>query len=353
MKLLVTSFWFFSCDLLYVEAEVDENGHFRGLGPVNGDPNDEYYYMQKAYLEAISVPEAWGILDSTPKRTPVTIAVIDDGIEATHPDLKGTVIKGYNVVDKNDDTSPRGEHGTSMAGIIGAIRNNKIGMAGILDNVRILPIFDGEKPTIPTLEDAFTYLINERKDDVKIILMTEGSDSKSSQALTDKILEANAAGMLVVVTAGNKHHDLDINPDFPCSFGRSPADGVLCVAATSRTKMRLTVESNFGSAVDIAAPGNKIFETVIKGQYATAKGTSEAAAIVAGIAGMLYSLEPSLKTKLTPAYIKSIIKDTATQGLKDSKGVKTMPFGRVNAAAAVKKILGEKEGLSFHSDSVS
>ncbi|EEQ97195.1 hypothetical protein Pmar_PMAR008431 [Perkinsus marinus ATCC 50983] len=99
MKLLVTSFWFFSCDLLYVKAEVDESGHFRGLGPVNGDPNDKYYHMQKAYLEAISVPEAWDIVDSGPKRTPVTIAVIDDGIEATHPDLKDIVIKGYNVVD--------------------------------------------------------------------------------------------------------------------------------------------------------------------------------------------------------------------------------------------------------------
>ncbi|EER07921.1 hypothetical protein Pmar_PMAR009009, partial [Perkinsus marinus ATCC 50983] len=79
------------------------------------------------------------------------------------------------------------------------------------------------------------------------------------------------------------------------------------------------------------------------GKYATAKGTSAAAAIVAGIAGMLYSLEPSLKAKLTPTYIKSIIKDTATQGVKDSKGEKTLPFGRVNAAAAVNKILERKK----------
>ncbi|EER20085.1 subtilisin, putative [Perkinsus marinus ATCC 50983] len=117
MKLLLTPFWFFSCNLLYVEAEVGQNGNVQ--------------------FEAISIPEAWGILDSTPKRTLVTIAVIDDGIEATHPDLKGTVIQGYNVVDKNDDTSPRGYHGTQMAGIVGAIRNNKIGMAGILDTAHI------------------------------------------------------------------------------------------------------------------------------------------------------------------------------------------------------------------------
>ncbi|EER08803.1 subtilisin, putative, partial [Perkinsus marinus ATCC 50983] len=64
--------------------------------------------------------------------TQVTIAVIDDGIEASHPDLKGVVIEGYNVVDKNSNTSPRGPHGTLMAGVIGAIRNNRIGIAGIL-----------------------------------------------------------------------------------------------------------------------------------------------------------------------------------------------------------------------------
>ncbi|EER06666.1 subtilisin, putative [Perkinsus marinus ATCC 50983] len=173
--------------------------------------------------------------------------------------------------------------------------------------------------------------------------MTEGSDSRRSQLVTDKIQEANAAGMLVVVTAGDVHLDLDKNPYFPCTFGRSPDDGVLCVAETYGPKMQLMIESNFGSAVDIAAPGNEIFTTDLKGGYTRVSGTSDAAAIVASIAGMLYSLEPSLKTKLTPAYIKSIIKDTATKGVKDSEGKKTLSFGRVNAAAAVNKILGRKK----------
>ncbi|EER10308.1 Thermophilic serine proteinase precursor, putative, partial [Perkinsus marinus ATCC 50983] len=250
---------------------------------------------------------------------------------------------GYNVVDKNDDTSPRGGHGTTMAGIVGAIRNNKIGMAGILDRVRILPIVTGATSTFGTLTDAFTYLINEKKDDVKVILMTDGTAESSSRAVTDKILEATAAGMLVVVAAGNRHLDLDITPYFPCSFGRSPADGVLCVAATYGTKLQLVGISNFGLAVDIAAPGSEIVVTHLGDKYATVTGTSGASAIVAGIAGLLYTLEPSAKTKLTPAYIKSIIRDTATAGVKDSKGEKTLPFGRVNAAAAVNKILGRKK----------
>ncbi|EER07816.1 thermitase, putative [Perkinsus marinus ATCC 50983] len=289
MKLVVRSFRFLSCDLLYVEAEVGENRDFRGLGPVNGNLNDEFYFRQKDYLEAISIPDAWGILDSTAKRTPVTIAIIDEGIEATHPDLKGTVIKGYNVVDNSDDTSPRGPHGTETAGIVGAIRNNKIGIAGVLDSVRILPIFDGEDVTYSAIEDAFTYLINKWKGDVRVILMTEGSDKGSSQAVTDEVREATAAGMLVVVAAGNVHLDLDKAPYFPCPFGRSPTDGVLCVAATYGLNMQLMGESNFGLAVDIAAPGYNIVTTFLEGVYGIMSETSSSAAIVAGTARNSYS----------------------------------------------------------------
>ncbi|EER17888.1 subtilisin, putative [Perkinsus marinus ATCC 50983] len=173
--------------------------------------------------------------------------------------------------------------------------------------------------------------------------MTEGSYSNGSQAVTDKILEAIAAGMLVVVTAGNAQLDLDISPFFPCSLGRSLTDGMLCVAATYGTKMQLMDESNFGSAVDIAAPGSETVVTSLNGTYGIGEGTSGAAAIVAGIAGMLYSLEPSLKVKLTPGYVKSIIMNTTTEDVKDSKGEKTLSFGRVDAAAAVNTILGRKK----------
>ncbi|EER07451.1 thermitase, putative [Perkinsus marinus ATCC 50983] len=333
----MATFYFVPYGLIYVVVAVVGSDHFRGIDPVNGDPNDKYYPHQKAYLEAISVPKAWNILDSTSKRTPVTIAVIDDGVQADHPDLQGVVTEGYNVIDKNADTHPRGPHGTMMAGILGAIRNNKIGIAGIADHLRVMPIYVGDKASSRAMTDAFTYLISKRPD-VKVIVCGQGSKTYYQSELK-KILEAVSAGMLVVVVAGNDHLDLDIEEYFPCSLRGPYSDGVICVAATNGTRMQLDDESNFGSAVDVAAPGYQILGTTPTGTYSKGTGTCGATGIIAGIAGMLYSLEPSQHAKLTPAYIRNIIKNTATRGVIDSKGEKFLTFGRVNAEAAVREVL--------------
>ncbi|EER00759.1 major intracellular serine protease precursor, putative [Perkinsus marinus ATCC 50983] len=229
-----------------------------------------------------------------------------------------------------------------MAGIIGAIRNNKIGIAGILNDVRILPISTGHAPGQLRAIEAFEYLMREMRGDVKVVLFALGRE-EPLPILMERIHAVVAAGMLVVLGAGNKHMDMDKVKYYPCSGRELLSEGVICVAGTKGAKMQLYDGSNFGSDVDIAAPGYRIFETDLGGLYGAGTGTSAAAAIVAGIAGMLYSLEPSVKTKLTPDYIKSIIMDTATKGVKDSKGKKTLSFGRVNAAAAVKKILGRKK----------
>ncbi|EER13416.1 thermitase, putative, partial [Perkinsus marinus ATCC 50983] len=272
-------FYLIPYGLFYVIFAVVGSDRLRGLDPVNGDPNDEYYPQQRAYLEGISVPKAWNILDSTSKRTPVTIAVIDDGVQADHPDLQGVVTEGYNVIDKNTDTHPRGPHGTMMAGILGAIRNNKIGIAGIADHLRIMPIYISDKPSFGGMTDAFTYLISKRPD-VKVILFSQGFKTYYPPLLK-KILEAVSAGMLVVVAAGNDHSDLDTEEYYPCSLSGPYTDGVICVAASNGTRMQLDDESNFGSAVDIAAPGYQILATTPTGKYGKGTGTSGAAAIVA------------------------------------------------------------------------
>mmetsp|Transcript_5390 Transcript_5390/g.4620 ORF Transcript_5390/g.4620 Transcript_5390/m.4620 type:complete len:142 (-) Transcript_5390:143-568(-) len=126
--------------------------------------NDRWYEKQKPYLEAINVPSAWERLVSTRvEREKVTIAVIDSGVQSDHPDLVANVIKGYNVIDHNDDTHDRRGHGTKMAGVIGATLNNSIGLAGVMDLVNIMPIFDGEPVLEAGTTAAVDYVIRNKK----------------------------------------------------------------------------------------------------------------------------------------------------------------------------------------------
>ncbi|KAF4673812.1 hypothetical protein FOL47_010071 [Perkinsus chesapeaki] len=99
--------------------------------------------------------------------------------------------------------------------------------------------------------------------------------------------------------------------------------------------MKLGHFSDFADYVDIAAPGVEIMAPTVKVPYAVSNGTSPSAAIVAGVAAMLYSLAPDL----TPADVKKILKDTSTKGLKDYSGKTTLAFGRVDADKAVAKLI--------------
>ncbi|KAF4668420.1 hypothetical protein FOL47_003042 [Perkinsus chesapeaki] len=297
--------------------------------------NDPLYKKQLPYLQAIGVPSAWERLVSTRvRREKVTVAVIDSGVQSDHPDLVANVIKGYNVIDHNGDTHDRNGHGTAMAGVLGATLNNSIGLAGVADLVNIMPIFYGEPPSFASMTGAIDYVIRQKH--VKIILMASSANA-SPGTFTAKVKEADAAGILTIVTAGNEGKNITTDRRFPCAF-TTQLKGMLCVTATGVSNMRLDADSNFANYLDIAAPGTDIVSTVMNGGYSYVGGTSAAAAIVAGVAAMLYSLAPTLM----PADAKKILKDTAKNGVKDSSGRRVFPFGRIDADKAVAKLLPRK-----------
>ncbi|KAF4672521.1 Suppressor of the cold-sensitive snRNP bioproteinsis mutant brr1-1 [Perkinsus chesapeaki] len=305
-------------------------------GMANGPPvNDPLYKNQASYLEAINVPAAWKRLASTKvARTRVTVALIDTGVKPDHPDLIANLVKGYNVYDHSDNTGDQEGHGTEMAGILGATINNREGIAGVMDLVNIFPIYEGITDTPPTTIAAIDYVIRNRKSKGITFILMASSDETIEPAVVSKIKEADKAGILMIVTAGNKGKNITTEKTFPCSLTEQ-LSGVLCVAATEQSKMQLPYFSNFASYVDIAAPGVNIMTTGNDVNYKTMPGTSPAAGIVAGVAAMLYSVAP----KLTPADVEKILKDTSRKGLKDSKGKTTLAFGRVDADKAVAKLI--------------
>jgi len=266
----------------------------------------------------IDAPEAWDLAVGEPS---VLLAVIDTGVDYTHPDLAANIwtnfgeIAGNSIDDDGNgyvddvhgydfyayDGDPRDEHGhgTHVAGTIAAVGNNGIGVAGVAWSARILPVRflgpDGSGWTSGAI-DAILYASARG---AKILNNSWGGAS-FSPALGDAIEAANEAGALFVAAAGNNGGDNDISPHYPSSY---EVANVVAVAATDHHDVKAAF-SNFGrTSVDLAAPGVAIFSTVPTtgnsccsdpSGYKNLSGTSMAAPHVAGAAAVLLSRFPGI-----------------------------------------------------------
>lgn len=261
----------------------------------------------------IHATQAWGI---TTGSSSVVVAVIDTGMDYTHPDLGanvwtapqsfsvavpgGTVTcpagsRGFNMVAESCDPFDDYGHGTHVSGIIGAIGNNGVGVAGVDWQVQILPCKFLDSTGSGTLDDAIACLglIKSLKDSGIPIIATNNSwgGPFSSQALTDAIAAQAADGILFVAAAGNGFSDNDVAFAAPSSIFSS---NVISVAATTNLDL-LAGFSNVGAhSVHLGAPGQEILSTVPGNSYASLSGTSMAAPQVTGVAALLRARNPSL-----------------------------------------------------------
>ncbi len=265
----------------------------------------------------IDAPEAW---DITTGSSSVKIGIIDSGINSTHPDLssKIDILTGADVMIQNtaanlcDEAS--GEdcdniagddipfdvfgHGTSMSGIAAAATNNGIGISGVCWNCRIIPIKACYKNTLNDMScrsqnviNAINFAIN---NNVKILSMSFGSTSYI-QSLQDSINDAwTNNNIIFIASAGNNGNSILIYP--------SAYNNVMRVAATNNSDNKASF-SNYGTSVDVSAPGQQIPTTTLSGGYGYDTGTSPSSPIVAGILGLILSQNPSL----TNAQLRDIL----------------------------------------------
>ncbi|KAF4674464.1 hypothetical protein FOL47_009147 [Perkinsus chesapeaki] len=295
-------------------------------------PNDEYYpSKQKRYFEAIRVPDAWKYVEGMPRKYK-TIAIIDSGMQSSHLDLRANAVRGYNVIDKNNDTHDRLGHGTAVAGVAGAVINNRVGVAGITDYVKLMPIYDGPEELDEDIAASIDHAVYAKAD---VILLAAG---REAVPFTDDVIaaieRASKADIPLVCPSGNDGWDIT-KPGkelYPCMYAKT-MPGVICVAATSEDSMNLHPLSSYAFFVDVAAPGD-VYTTMIYDEYGSASGTSGAAAIVAGVVALMKSVSPK---HLTVQEIKSIIKQTSTPGVVKNK--LPMLFGRLNALSAVRRVI--------------
>jgi thermitase len=300
-------------------------------------PNDPLYGNQWAH-GLIQSPAAWDIVTGEPT---VTIAILDTGIDETHPDLAGKIVGGYDYIDNDTDPHDLNGHGTHVAGIAAAVTDNGLGVAGMTWEARIMPVrvLDAEGAGyVDILAEGIIWAYANGAEVLNISLGGYGN----SQSLVDAVNLAHAAGSLVVAAMGNDDSGARTYP--------AANNHVLAVAATDRHDLRAPY-SNYGAHCDVAAPGgymteyqdpDGIYSTMptydvymtTSDQYLVnydyVQGTSQAVPYVAGLAALLWSLEPSLTPDQVQATIKATAVDGGAPGWDQFYG-----HGRIDALAAV------------------
>ncbi|MEO3945397.1 S8 family peptidase [Gorillibacterium sp. CAU 1737] len=287
-------------------------------------PNDPLYSQQYGPA-AIQAPKAW---DRTLGKKKIIIAVLDTGVQTSHPDLKTKLISGYNFVGNNTNTADDNGHGTHVAGIAAAATGNRTGIAGMAPRCQILPvkILDAAgNGTIHQIVQGIHYAVDRG---AHVINMSfAGSDNSKLEA--DAIRYAKKKGVALIAAAGN---DNTTTRCYPAAF----AD-VLAVGAIDRSGKRASF-SNYGKWVGVTAPGVDILSTYPPGRYQQMSGTSMAAPHVSGLAGLLAS------QGLSGTKIHSRIQKTADQ----IGGTGSLwKYGRVNAAKAVRGTAIRSSGQVF------
>jgi serine protease len=261
-------------------------------------PNDPSVGNQW-FLSKVQAFAAWDIV--IPSGT-VKVAVVDNAIQTTHPDLAANMLPGYDASDLDNDPNPPNDnfsHGTHVAGIVSAVTNNSIGIASAANNrVKILPIKatpdNGDPRGIYTGYEGIQWAIDNNAD---IISLSWGGGGYS-QIEQDVIDQAHAQGIVVLAAAGNDNNE---NPSYPASYSH-----VISVASLDDNDSKSSF-STYGTSVDISAPGRGILSTIPTNQYASFSGTSMATPLVASICGYLLSGYPTL----TPDEVEQLIKKTS------------------------------------------
>lgn len=313
-------------------------------------PNDTYYSEQWG-LQKVDAPNAWDI--ETDARA-VVIAVLDTGVDLTHPDIAGNLwtnpdetlngidddgngfiddINGFDFANGDGvpyDDDPDG-HGTHVAGIAAAVGNNGVGVSGMAwrASVMALKILDEEGWGTVAGEIAaidYAVMMGARVINASFSYPSECAPQMPSLAERDAIERAMQSGTLFIAAAGNQSCDNDVYASYPAGHD---LPNVLSVSSGTAGDT-LSWYSNYGAeAVHVAAPGDGILSTVPGAGYAYKSGTSMSVPHVTGLAALLFSHYPGLDhLKVKETLLGSVDKVVSLEGL-------SLSDGRLNARSAL------------------
>jgi hypothetical protein len=276
---------------------------------------DDPAYPQSWHLPAISAPDAWDLSTGSPG---IVIAVLDSGVDPSHPDLVAKLVSGHNFYDGNADTSDVFGHGTKVAGAAGAATGNGLGVASIGWQASIMPIrvtgSDGWASAW-AIAQGLTYAVDQG---ARVMNLSFGGVGGSSTVVNAAEYAADHGG-IVVVSSGN----------CGCVESIPQSAALLTVGATDQTDA-LTSVSSRGDHVDLTAPGVAIQTTSRGGGYSSGSGTSFSAPVVSGLVALMLAANPGLTVPEVEDLLASTALDLGSPGWDPSFG-----HGRVDAYEAV------------------
>lgn len=295
---------------------------------------DDPLFGQQWWASAVHLPDAWEYATGA---LTVTIAIVDSGIDLDHPDLQGRLwlnpgeIAGNGLDDDNngyvDDLNgwdflyasgnlrDENGHGTEVAGVAAATGANGQGIAGVCWGCRIMPVKVMQPTGIVNYSDLARGIAYAAAKGAHVINLSLGGYANSRTLHT--VIQSAAQSAVIVAGAGN---DGVTTPFYPAAYPE-----VLAVAAIDANGQR-TEFSNYGDWVDVVAPGVDVLTTFDGGTWGTASGTSLAAPVVSGVAGLVKTLHPDW----TPAQVAAQVRQTASTVIEPGLGA-----GLVDAARAV------------------
>ncbi|AUN98965.1 subtilase [Bacteriovorax stolpii] len=301
----------------------------------------------------VNALKAW---DITKGSRAVRIAVIDTGVDYTHPDLKANMwvntkeiagngidddgngfiddVYGYDFANNDSNPMDGNGHGTHCSGTIGAVHDNKIGVSGVMSDVQIMAVkFLGDDGS-GSLEGAIKAIDYATMMNVDLMSNSWGGGGRS-EALLEAIKRASDKGIIFTAAAGNSSSNNDSSPSYPASYD---TPNMVSVAATT-AQNGLASFSSFGrNSVHIAAPGHNILSTVNGGGYDVYSGTSMATPHVSGVLGLLLAKEGRMPhSVMRERLTMTSVPVTALRG-------KTQTAGRIDAYNLLTDVRPERSG---------
>jgi len=276
-------------------------------------PNDPYFETQWHHATVDSA-SAW---DRT-RAVGQIVAILDSGVDATHPDLKPALLPGWDFWDGDSNPADVFGHGTRVAGVAAAVTHNGKGVAGVAWGAAILPVRvagPNGYASSWSIAQGLEYAVARG---AHVANLSFGQLA-GSQTVLDAARSAVKDGMVVVASAGN----------CGCTEGYADTPWLLSVAATTASDA-LASYSSRGSFVDVAAPGQSVRTTTAGGGYAYASGTSFSAPLVAGLVALVRAADPTLTPAQVEARLAGSAVDLGAAGWDPSFG-----HGRVDARAVL------------------